>query len=222
MFDNSNDYSNNEESQSLVCTEIHQADCQLVIDTHNSNNSNEETDDYGSSEFFESEYLIKRLIDIANGMDLDPLSKYALDSAYQLLIKYPKFSLETLIDIMQGQGNLLMKEGTLRKKLGGLVEKKLLSSIAGQGRTPTYYFLPRSETIVALSPGDFSDEIERDLDKQDDIDALKKTLAIYLNKQHILEKEIEEKEALIKQARSELDKYKIVIDFIQEDLKLSK
>lgn len=217
MLINFNDYSNNEESQAVVLTGILPGDDLVHDQVHDIDNNSNATQDDLSLPTDNNNYLWEQLNALAVKMDIDPWSHRILCDAQKVLLERTKFSIEQLIEAMGEHEESLLKEATLRKKLNGLVERGLLQSIPGQGRTPTYYFLPDPQSITKL----FSDNQVKSFEQDsDEVIALKTTLSIYEKKRQLLLEEIEEKQSWLKKAEVDIDCYKTVIKSIEKELNL--
>jgi len=216
-----NDYSNNEQLQVIGWTgspPTSNTIDQPLNDSHKTINENQEGKDISSDDYDLSPEQLDRL---ATKTGIDPWSKYVLSTAYKVLSKLPKFSLDQLIDAMDGGDDAPVKEATLRKKLKNLVELRLLNSIPGQGRTPTYYFLPEShrldELLIDNQECGLDDLSPVSLDIEQMI-TLKRTLTIYQEKQECLLHKIKEKESWIEQAKVTFNEYDVVIQLITKEL----
>ena len=183
-------------------------------DIHNDSNV---TQDNLSLQTDDNNHLWEQFNVLAMKMQIDPWSHRILNESRKLLLERTKFSIEQLMEIMAGDEESPLKEGTLRKKLNALVEMGLLQSIAGQGRTPTYYFLPEPQSLSKL----FSDDQVKHFDQDsDEIIALKKTLSIYERKRQLLSKELEEKQLWLQKAEIDIESYSTVIESIEKELGL--
>lgn len=216
-----NDYSNNEQLQAVACTSspsTNNTTDQSPVDSHKIINENQEDKDISPDNY---DLSPEQLDYLTAKTGIDPWSKYVLSTAYKVFSKLPKFSLDQLIDAMDGGDSAPVKEATLRKKLKVLVELGLLNSIPGQGRTPTYYFLPESqrldELLIDNQKCSLDDLSPVSLDTEQMI-TLKRTLAIYQKKKECLLHEIKEKESWIEQAKVTFNEYNVVIESIAKEL----
>lgn len=99
---------------------------------------------------------------------IDHWSEYVLEAARRLLSRQEQFSLNELYEYLDGEKKPLLKHVTLRGKLRNLVEAGLLSYIQGRGRTPSYYFLPKSKDTMATSQRqdfDYNDMTDEEFDE---------------------------------------------------------
>lgn len=218
-----NDYSNNQDLQAVAVTGsplIDNATEQSIVDPHNDINVNQNDLPLSS---VDSDLIWKRIDALAIEMGIDPWSKYILIAVRKVLLERSKFSIDQLVEVMDGGDDTSIKEGTLRKKLNTLVDLGLLESIPGQGRTPTYYFLPNYQSLEKLSVNSQANlHSNPDIFSQsdDEIITLKKTLTIYEKKKSCLSEEIKEKESWIEKAEIKIEEYETVIDSIVKELNL--
>jgi Fe2+ or Zn2+ uptake regulation protein len=218
-----NDYSNNQGLQAVAVTSIPLIDNtteQSIVDPHNDINVNQDDLPLSSAG---NESICEPLEILAKGIDIDPWSKYTLDTARKVLSERAKFSIDQLAEAMDGGEDEPIKRPTLRKKLNILVDIGLLKSIPGRGRTPTYYFLPDYQSLDKLfidSQIESHNDLEIASQYRDEIDALKKTLTIYEKKKSDLSQEIKEKESWLKKAEITIGEYETIIDSITRELYL--
>jgi hypothetical protein len=219
-----NDYSNNEQLQVVACTSSSPDENtidQSPVDSRKTINEGQDNLPLFSGDY---DLLLEQLDHLATKMEIDPWSKYILDTAYKVLAKLPKFSIDQLVDSMDGGENAPVKEGTLRKKLKTLVGLRLLNSIPGQGRTPTYYFLPEPQQLNELLIDDQESGTDNSSCASQDIEemmTLKRTLSIYEEKKECLLHKIKEKESWIEQAKVTFNEYDLVIQSIAKELNYS-
>lgn len=212
-----NDRSNNLELQVLDSTDILTSNDLVhdqVPDTHNDSNV---TQDNLSPPIDDNNHLWEQLNVLAVKMKIDPWSHRILSESRKVLSERTKFSIEQLMEIMAGHEESPLKEGTLRKKLNALVEMGLLQSIVGQGRTPTYYFLPEPQSLAKSLSHDQIKPFDQD---SDEVIVLKKTLSIYERKRQLLSKEVEEKHLWLQKAEIDIESYSAVIESIEKELGL--
>lgn len=218
-----NDYSNNQDLQAVAVTGsplIDNATEQSIVDPHNDINVNQNDLPLSS---VDSDLIWKQIDALAIEMGIDPWSKYILIAVRKVLLERSKFSIDQLVEVVDGGDDTSIKEGTLRKKLNTLVDLGLLESIPGQGRTPTYYFLPNYQSLEKLSVNSQANlHSNPDIFSQsdDEIITLKKTLTIYEKKKSCLSEEIKEKESWIEKAEIKIEEYETVIDSIVKELNL--
>jgi Fe2+ or Zn2+ uptake regulation protein len=213
-----NDYSNDQNLQSVAVTSFLPSNYLPSDHNPDAHNSSNATQDNLSPLTDDNNDLSNQLDVLAAKMDLDGWSRRILDESREILLERTQFSIEHLIEaIANKDGEIPIKEGTLRKKLKTLVEKGLLQSIAGQGRIPTYYFGAEPQSLTKLLSHDQIEPFDND---SDEVIALKKTLSIYERKRQLLSKEVEEKHSWLQKAEIDIESYDTVIESIKKELGL--